>query len=194
MRTATACLALSLGLTVALCGCGSSNTPGTATVHKTGPVRKAATPADSLSPHLVSAVVTGKTGAALLSVKFEVDARPDVGDPVDVDLVIVPAADTIDRFSGNIQGEDGLDVVDGATIAMTEKPAFGTPIHHAFKVVARRDGIYTLTANLTVDSGGESLAPVYSMPIIAGNGLTDPGATAAPGAKAPKPAPTAAAQ
>ena len=68
------------------------------------------------------------------------------------------------------------------------------PVHHALKVVARRDGIFTLTANLSVYSGGESLAPVYSMPIIAGNGLADTGAAPAPGSNAPKAPPAAAAQ
>jgi len=194
MRPSLASLALALGLSLALSGCGSKSTPGAAKAHTAGPVRKAATPADTLSPHLVTAVVTGKAGASLLSVKFEVQARPDVGDPVDVDLVIVPAADTIDRVSGSIQGDDGLDVVDGATIAPTEKPLFGTPIHHLFKVVARRNGIFTLTANLSVTSGGESLGPVYSMPIIAGSGLAEGGPAPATAASAAKPAPTAAAQ
>lgn len=194
MRTSSACLALVLGLTLALGGCGSKDTAGTVKARTAGPARKAASPADALSPHLVGAVVTGKAGASLVQVKFELAARPDVGDPVDVDLVIVPAADTIDRLSGSVQADDGLEVVDGATIAPTDKPAFGMPIHHPIKVVARRDGIFTLTANLSIRAAGESLAPIYSMPIIAGNGLVDTGTAPPPSPSAPRPAPTAAAQ
>ena len=185
--------ALVLGLTLAATGCGSKNEP--APKHaKAAAVKKVASPADNLSPNLVMAVTTGKNGATMLQVRFELGARPEVGDPVDVDLVLVPAADNIDRISGSVQGDDGLEVVSGETIPPTEKPVFGTPIHQSVKVKAKHDGIFTLSALITVDSGGQSLAPIYTMPIIAGNGLVDAGATAVPSAKPPKPAPTASAQ
>jgi hypothetical protein len=182
-----------VGLALVATGCGSKEAP--APKHaKAATVKKAASPADNLSPNLVTAVTTGKNGAALLQVRFELGARPEVGDPVDVDLVLVPAADNIDRIVGTVQGDDGLEVVSGETIPPAEKPVFGTPIHQSLKVRAKRDGIFTLSALITIDSGGQSLAPIYTMPIIAGNGLVEAGATAVPPAKPPKPAPTASAQ
>jgi hypothetical protein len=185
-------LALTLALGLSVAGCGSKSTP-TAQTHA-APVKKAAGPAVILSPYLVGAVVTGKAGASLLQVKFELSKHPDVGDPVDVDLVFIPQGDNVEHFSGTIQGEDGFDVVDGGTFSTTEKPTFGNPIHHTLKVLAKRDGIFALTVSLSVQSGGESLAPVYSMPIIAGNGFADTGSAPAAAANAPKPAPAAAAQ
>ena len=183
---------LLLGLVMAVAGCGSQSEPAPTQTKAAAPVKKAASPADSLSPYLVSAVTTAKSGAGLLQVKFELGARPVVGAPVDVDLVIVPQADHIEQISGTVQGEDGLEVMSGGTIPAADKPPFGTPIHHSLRVRATRDGIFSLSAALTVDRDGQTLGPVYSMPLIAGKGLVE-----APGnpARSPaKPPPTAAAK
>jgi len=190
-RSLVAALALGLALTAMGCGSKDAAAPKQA---KAAAAKKVASAADNLSPNLVTAVTTGKNGAALLQVRFELGARPEVGDPVDVDLVLIPAADNIDRISGSIQGDDGLEVVSGETIAPTEKPVFGTPIHQSLKVRAKHDGIFTLNALISVETGGQTLTPIYSMPIIAGNGLADAGATAAPSSSPPKPTPTASAK
>lgn len=183
-------LALLFGLVLAAAGCGSQNEPAPAQTKAPAPVKKAASPADSLSPYLVAAVTTAKSGASLVQVKFEVGARPAVGEPVDVDLVLVPAADHIEEISGTVSGDDGLEVVSGGTVPAAEKPVFGTPIHHALKVRARRDGVFTLSVALTVNADGQTLAPVYSLPLIAGKGLVDAGAGPAP-ARSPATRPTA---
>jgi hypothetical protein len=187
-------LAPVLWLLLAAAGCGSQNEPAPAPARTAAPVKKAASPADGLSPYLVAAVTTAKGGASLLQVKFEVGARPAVGDPVDVDLVIVPAADHIEQISGTVSGDDGLEVVSGGTVPAAEKPAFGTPIHHKLRVRAKRDGIFTLSAALTVDAGGQTLAPVYSLPLIAGNGFVDAGPGPALSRSPAKRPPTAAAK
>jgi len=182
-------LALILGLAFGVAGCSKSAPPAP---KPAAVVKKAANPADAISPDMVGAVATGKAGAGLLQVKFELAARPEVGNPVDVDLVIVPVGDMVDGFAGTLSADDGLEIVSGADIPATAKPAAGTPIHHSFKLRARRDGIFNLQASMTVESGGQSLAPIYSMPIIAGKGLADSGTPAVPRASAPKAPPTAA--
>jgi hypothetical protein len=194
MRTSSALLSgFLVAVVLTAAGCGSGNTPA-ANQPKPSGVKKAAAPGNALSPYLVGAVAASKGGPALFDVRFEVAGRPDVGDPVDVDLVLVPLKDTVDRFSGTVQGDDGLDVVAGDSIASTEKPTAGTPIHQAVKVVARRDGIFTLTVNLSVAAAGQPMSTVYSLPIIAGNGLTDAPVTPVPAAGQPRPKPPAAAQ
>jgi hypothetical protein len=175
-------------------GCGSGNAPAANQPKAGGAVKKAAGPASTLSPYLVSAVASAKGGPVLFDVKFEVAGRPDVGDPVDLDLVLVPLNDTVDRFSGTVQGDDGLDVVAGDSIASIEKPASGTPIHQAVKVVARRGGIFTLTVNLSMSAAGVPLNTAYAVPIIAGNGMNDVAPAPAAAAGQPTPKPPAAAQ
>ncbi|HEY2274074.1 MAG TPA: hypothetical protein VGH61_01095 [Steroidobacteraceae bacterium] len=185
---------LVLGLVLAAAGCGSQSEPAPAQPKAAAPVKRTTSPAEALSPYLVSAVTTAKSGAPLLQVKFELGARPLVGTPVDVDLVIVPQADHIEQISGTVQGEEGLEVVSGSTIPTADKPIFGTPIHHSLKVRATRDGIFSLSAALTVEAEGQTLAPVYSMPLIAGNGLAEASASAAAPHSPAKPPPTAAAK
>lgn len=193
-RTRSLVLALVLGLALTLAGCGSKSEPAPTHARSAAPVRKATTPADSLSPYLVAAVTTAKSGAGLLQLKFELAARPEVGEPVDVDLVIVPQADNITQISGTVQGDEGLEVVSGGTIPAADKVTFGTPIHHALKVRANRDGIFTLSAAMTVESGGQTLAPVYTMPFIAGSGMADAGASPVPAKSPAKPLPPTAAK
>jgi hypothetical protein len=193
-RTPRLALSFVLGLALSVGGCGSKTETPPKQVKSVAPVRTAASAADGLSPNLVGAVTTTKNGAALLQVKFELAARPEVGEPVDVDLVIVPQADNIDRITGTIQADDGVEVLSGGDISTTEKLAFGTPIHHALKVRAKRDGIFTLSAALTIEQAGQTLGPAYSMPLIAGNGLADTGAAGAPAKSPPKPAPRTAAK
>ena len=181
MRTPSASLlpVLLAAAVLTLCGCGSGNAPGANQAAAPGAIKKAATPANALSPYLVSAVADARNGPPLMDLKFEVAGRPDVGDPVDVDVVIVPTKDTVDRFSGTVLGDDGLEVVAGDVIAPADKPAAGTPVHHAVKVVAHHDGIFTLTVSLAVSAAGQPVTATYTLPIIAGNGLGDAGATAA---------------
>jgi hypothetical protein len=189
-------LAVTLVLLLALCGtgCGAKQDPNAAAkAAKAAAVKKVASPADSLSPNLVGGVVTGKMGAALLQVKFELAGRPVVGEPLDVDMVVLPQADTIDQFSGTIQGEDGLEVVSGEVLAPTEKPVYGVPVHHSLKLLPKRDGIFTLNATMAIAAGGQSLNPVYSFPVIAGNGLADTATVPMAGSGPGKPSAAAAA-
>jgi hypothetical protein len=79
----------------------------------------------------------------------------------------------MDRVSGKVQADEGLELVDGAQIPATERPVQGVPIEHLIKVLPKRDGIFTFSATLTVESGGQSSTETFSMPLIAGAGLTD---------------------
>jgi hypothetical protein len=165
---------------VLLWGCGdrgSGTTPGA--VAASVATRKAK-PADTLSRYMVGAVAADKSGSIPVQLKFELKERPDIAQPLDVDLAIVPMSGSVDRVSGKITAEDGLEVLAGADIPPTDRPAEGVAIPHTLKVLPKRDGIFSLNAVLTVDSGADSSTATFSIPVIAGAGFADlPGAPAA---------------
>jgi hypothetical protein len=169
MRKLIVGVGAALGLAVVLAGCGSGSAPGQAArqVHA-----KAARP-DGLSPGMVGGVMPPGAGPYPVQVKFELQGRPDVAQPLDVDVVLVPVYGTVDRIIGKMAADEGLDIVSGQDIAAVDKPVEGTPIHHSVKVLPKRDGIFTLTAVLAVDAAGQTTTQTFSIPVIAGAGLPD---------------------
>lgn len=157
--TAVICL-----VAAAMAGCGSKQPTG-ASVSSPRPQRPAS-PAQRLSRTMVSAVVSNKSAAVPVQVKFSLGARPKVAEPLDIGLVVLPTSATIDRLSGKIVTDDGLDIVGSADIAPTEHPAEGIPIEHGVKLLPQRDGIFTFNAVITVDSGTRTSTETFSMPLI----------------------------
>src|SRR6267378_3025970 len=164
-----------LAATVTLFGCGSGETPGVA-----GGAAKPATaprktqPGDVVSPNMVSAVSSARTGPASVQVKFELRERPDVAQPLDIDLVILPGSATVDRLYGRVEVADGLQLTEGAQIAPSDRPGDGIPIRHSIKVLPTRDGIFTVNAVGSVDSAGQSWSQTFSIPVIVGAGSAVP--------------------
>lgn len=171
-----------------LWACGSKEPPGETAVQPVSPKKPVNLPAQAALRNTVAAVALNKTTQLPVQLRFQVLERPDVGQPVDVDLLIVPSNGTVDRISGQVQVDDGLELVAGAQIPPTDRPAEGVPITHSIKVLPKHDGIFTFKAILTVDSGGQTATQTYSMPLIAGSGITS---LPVPAAGAGKPAPAA---
>jgi hypothetical protein len=172
---------LATGALLTVAGCGSGSNPGNAGNIASRP-RAAPRPAaadNGVSPYMVSAVAANKGTTGAVQVKFELGGRPDVGQPLDVSVVVVPVAGGLDRVSGTFQGDDGLDIVSGGTLAATDKPAVGAPINHQVRVIPRHDGIFALGAMITTEAGGQKNSQKFEMPVIAGNGLPDVPAAAA---------------
>ena len=163
-------------------GCGSHSSGGSTAAPAAAKTitRKVANPGDELSPFMVSAVAASKPSTAPVQVKFELRNRPGVGQPLDVDLAIVPMSASVDVVSGKVEADDGLELTDGGDIAATQHPAEGVPIRHAIKVVPKREGIFTVRASVTVEAAGTSSTETWSIPVIA-----------APAAESGAPAPAA---
>lgn len=175
-------LALSAVAAALLAGCGSHSSGGGATQTAAKPVaRKTVSAAEELSRNMVAAVAANKPSALPIQVKFGLRDRPHVGQPVDLDLAIVPMSASVDRVSGKIEGEEGLEVVDGAAIAATDHPVEGTPIRQSVKVLPKQEGILTVHAVMTVDAAGQTASEAYAIPLIAAGAAADiPGKTAGP--------------
>lgn len=174
----------------AIGGCGSKEPTGAATSAHRAP--RPASPAQRLSRTMVSAVVANKSAAVPVQVKFSLGSRPTAAEPLDVGLVVLPTAATIDRISGKIVTDDGLDIVGGADITATDHPAEGVPLEHAVKLLPRRDGVFTFNAVITVDSGADTSTETFSMPLIVGAGISaaPPAPASAAGARSTQAAST----
>jgi hypothetical protein len=164
-------LALALAVLLAACGSGKEGASGSSS-HV---AKKAMSPAEQLSRSLVSGVTQTKPGSAPLpvQVKFALQAKPEPAQPLDVTISIVPTASNLDRVFGKVEGEEGLELVSSAELEGAERPAENTPIERTVKVLPKQDGIYTLTATVSVDMGGSISSQTYVFPVIAGNGLPD---------------------
>ncbi len=184
MRILTRVAVFALLPLLPLAGCGSGHNAGPAVAASTV-VKKSATPPDPLARNLVAALATVKAGTPPIpvQVKFALREHPQAGTPADMDIALVPTSGTLDRISGRVDGEEGLSVVSGATLAGAEKPVEGVAVHHAVQVLAKDDGIYELTVNVSADSGGITSTQAYSIPVLAGKGNRDlpaPGTVSAP--------------
>jgi hypothetical protein len=162
-----------------LAGCGSGKSPiGPMMAGRhPPPVKKPLARGPTPPTDMVSAVGDGKPGAARVSVRFELKTRPQLGQPLDLNLVILPSA-AIDRVYGKVEADDGLELVSGADIAPTERPVEDVPISHSIRVVPQREGVLTLRAVISADSGGQPSSQTFSIPLIAGAGPAATGAAA----------------
>ena len=177
-------LGAALAATLMLVGCGSGETPGIAGgAAKPAAAPRKAQPGDVLSPNMVSAVGGARIGPASVQVKFELRERPDVAQPLDIDLVILPASSSLDRLYGRVEVADGLQLTEGAQIAPTDRPAQDAPIRHSIRVLPTRDGIFTVNAVVSVDSAGQSWSQTFSIPIIVGAGPALPVKSSSPAAR-----------
>jgi hypothetical protein len=177
----TSNLGPALAAAVILFGCSSGEKPGTAGA----PAKPAAAPRKAqagnlISTNMVSAALSARTGPANVQMKFELRERPDIAQPLDIDLAILPMSANLDRLYGKVEAGEGLELAEGAEISPTDRPAEGIPIRHSIKVLPTRNGIFTINAVVNVDAAGQSSSQTFSIPVIVGAGLptTKPAAAA----------------
>jgi hypothetical protein len=172
----TLALAVAVALGLVLTGCDSQPDPTASTPTKS--VRKAPSVAGG-DADMTSAFSATRGQPGLVEVKFKLSKRPTVGEPVDIELAMIPTVE-LERLFARFQGTDGLQIVAGAESEHFEHPAKDTPVSHKVTVTATADGIYSVTAIVLADSDKESIARTFSIPLIAGQGLTEtPAAPAA---------------
>lgn len=183
--TRNAAAALVLAALLGACGSGHDGTAGGSGSHV---AKKALSPADQLSRALVAGFTQVKPGNTPLpvQVKFALQSKPEVAQPLDVTIAIVPTASNLDRVFGKVEGEEGLEMAGSGELEAAERPLENTPIERTIKVLPQKEGIYTLTATVSVDMAGQISTQSYTFPVITGNGMPD-----LPSAPAPAPAPTA---
>jgi hypothetical protein len=111
-------------------------------------------------------------GPGLVDLKFKLTKRPAVGEPVEVELALVPTVE-LEHLFARFQAAEGLQIVSGGETEHFDHPVTGVPVKHKMTVTAKSDGIFYVTAIVLADSDKESVARNYSFPLIAGQGLME---------------------
>ena len=113
---------------------------------------------------MVEAAAQGKSQLPV-RLKFELKQRPVIGQPLDVDLAVMPQ---IDASAADIQvtGGDGLNVAPGAKQADLPALEAGQVYRQTVTVIATTDGVLLLglTVSLKHDEMTDSRA--FSIPLI----------------------------
>jgi hypothetical protein len=123
------------------------------------------------------AAVSNSKSRSTVDVRFAIPERPVVGQPVEIQLSLTPSVE-LERLVARFQVPEGVQLVSGEETGHHDQPALGAEISHTLTVVPKADGIYNITAVVLTDSDKESIARVYSIPLIAGAGLAELPATA----------------
>jgi hypothetical protein len=118
---------------------------------------------------MVSAVSAGKTSSEI-DLKFALRDRPVVGEPVDIDVAVIPAHE-LDQIYATFNAADGLEIAKGGRMPQIQHPEPGAPISHTVTLVPQRDGIFFVSATVLADSPTDSTTHSFSIPVIAGAGF-----------------------
>jgi hypothetical protein len=143
-------------------GSGKSTAPQVA-----GPAKAAvtATPTDPDDADMVTAVSSANSTTPL-ALKFRIGEQPRNGEPVHVQLAIVPdPAVDIDALHIAMQVSDGLKLDSPPEVNYAE-PARGRNQHFEALVHATKTGVLSLYVTVLVDTADASLTRNYTVPLI----------------------------
>jgi hypothetical protein len=121
---------------------------------------------------MVSAVSANPGSTGLVKLAFSLAKRPQVGEPVDIELALTPTVE-LQRLFARIQVAEGLQLVSGGETDQIENASAGVAVGHKVTVVPKADGIFYITAAVVADSEKESVTRTFTIPLIAGQGLSE---------------------
>ena len=117
---------------------------------------------------MVAAVsATGKPGAPV-ELKFDIAARPELGQPLEVAVAVVPRSADVSQLRVVFQSNEAVEVQSGNE-AVQDKPADGVAMTHTVTVVPRREGVFYLGAVALIEGPDGSVARSFAIPIIVGD-------------------------
>jgi len=151
-------------------GCDSAQDTATAAV--SAATGKKAVNSPQVRSDMVAAVSASAVGPPV-TLRFALLQRPMVGEPVDVEVALIPVT-PLKRLFVRFQASAGLTLVKGGESPQYENPVAGEPIEHIVTVMANNDGIFYITAAVVADAEDSSLTRTFSIPVIAGDGVTAP--------------------
>lgn len=158
---------VAMAAALAACGRGkdepiAADTPATAGTAGNGPAAPAESPDDK---RMANAVATGKTTAPV-DLKYDVLAKPDVGQPFEIELALLPRL-AADALEVEVTGIPGLVVVAGGTNRF-EKVTAGERYVAKALVQADAPGIYYANVVAKMVTQVQTEARTFSVPVVVG--------------------------
>jgi hypothetical protein len=128
------------------------------------PAKKGPTAAE-LTTGMVEAVSQGKSQLGV-QLKFDLRQKPTVGQPLDVDIAVMPQ---IDAGAAEVQitGGDGLTVAEGVNQIELPNVEANQVYRQSFKVTPGAEGVLLLGLTITLKHDEMTESRVFSIPVIA---------------------------
>ena len=168
IRISSGLVIAALAALLALAGCGGKSEDASFKARtKTKPAASAPKTAGSgdEDSRLATAVVSGKTSAPV-DLKYDLAAKPAVGQPFEIELVFQPRlpADTLEV---EVSGMTGLTVAE-PTAFKFEKVQSGTPYPQKITVQAAADGTYYVSVIARMITQVQTEVRTFSVPVVVG--------------------------
>lgn len=156
----------SLGVAALLAGCARSADEVRA-AHDARAGTQAVTASGPAADTDMVAAVSNVPSTTPVSLHYRLDDVPQVGKPVTIELALVTDANVhVLRLHLSFHADDGLELRGNPAVDLSEAEAGGT-LRRQVVVVPQQGGVLQLHATAVVDSGDDSVARVYSIPLIA---------------------------
>jgi hypothetical protein len=127
------------------------------------PAKKGPTAAE-LTAGMVEAVSQGKSDLGV-QLKFSLREKPTVGQPLDIDIAVMPQ---IDAAAAEVQitGGDGLTVAEGANQIGLPNVQAGEVYRQSFKITPAAEGVLLLGLTVSLKHDEVTDSRVFSIPVI----------------------------
>jgi len=152
-------------LSVALAACGSESQPeANVAPTPTATVAKANKANDPMAG-MARAVGSGKPGASV-DIKYEFQAKPEVGKPVQLDIALIPSSG-VSAMDVIVAGMEGVSLTGTLTQTFTDVKA-GEPYKHQLTVLPQTTGVFYVTVTATTHIGSATMGRTFNIPFVVG--------------------------
>lgn len=151
------------------CGKDMGSNSGTMPAQAPSPGDDAAATGDGVADatrDMVAGVTTGKAGG-LVDLKFKIKSRPELGQPLAIDIAILPKVAS-ELMRANFIASEGLTVRTSPVPADYQQVQPGAIFRHELTVVPRENGVYFVSAIVLVQTDAGDVARTFSIPVVVG--------------------------
>jgi hypothetical protein len=117
-----------------------------------------------LTAGMVEAAAQGKSQVPV-ALKFELVKRPKVGEPLDINLALIPQVDA-SPVTIKVNGSDGLTVAAAATEFATASIAAGEVYRYSVNVTPTAEGVLVLGVTVSLKRDELTDVKAFSIPVI----------------------------